>query len=453
MNRIDRRFFIGSMGALVTLSGCANQQRTFYMPPATVRRPRTIPAGEKMNVACIGVGGKGKQDTNDMKGENVVALCDVDEKNLQAMAKNFPNAKLYKDYRKMFSEMDEQIDAVTISTPDHTHYPAAMMAIKMGKHAFVQKPITRTLWECRMLTEAAHLHGVSTQMGNQGHSSEGTRLLVEWTRAGAIGTVREIHLWTDRPTSWGTPCGTDRPTDTPPTPETLDWNLWLGTAPKRPYHPNYAPKKWRSWYDFGAGALGDMGCHLFDATFWALDLGWPEWVSAETSDRKDETFPKSAKVTYQFPAKGSRPPVKVFWYDGGNMPERPADLEEGRSMGPSIGGQLIIGDKGKMLASHNASTVRLIPETAMREFAKAGVPPKTLPRIDGNHGDDWIQSCKEDGHPACSNFDYAGPLTEMVLLGVLAVRTGEKVVCDNQTLKVTSHPEFNQYIREPYRKF
>jgi predicted dehydrogenase len=353
----------------------------------------------------------------------------------------------------MLDEMDDQIDAVTVSTPDHTHYSAAMMAIQKGKHVFVQKPITRTLWECRMLTEAARLHGVSTQMGNQGHSTEGARLLVEWVRAGAIGNVSEIHLWTDRPTGWGTPCGTDRPTDTPPVPEGLDWNLWLGTAPVRPYHPEYAPKKWRSWYDFGAGALGDMGCHIFDASFWALDLGWPEWVSAETSERKPETFPKSSIVTYQFAAKGKRPPVKVFWYDGGNMPARPAELEEGRDMGPSIGGQLLVGDKGKMLATHDATTVRLIPETAMKDFARAGIPPKTIPRIKGSHADDWIQSCKEGGIPASSNFGYSGPLTEMVLLGVMAVRTGEKIVCDHETLQVTSHPEFNKYIREPYRPY
>jgi len=454
MNQLDRRYFLGSAGALATLSGCTTTQQPFYMPSANIRRPRKIAPSEKMNVACIGIGGKGSSDALNMKGENVVAVCDVNIGNnrVQKVLKAYPKAKRYTDYRKMLTEMDEQIDAVTVSTPDHTHFPAAMMAIKMGKHVFVQKPLTRTLWEARMLTEAARVHGVATQMGNQGHASDGIRVVNEWVNGGVIGTVREVHLWTNRPhIGWGVSCGGIRPEEAEPVPEGMDWNLWLASAPERPYHSIYEPGKWRSWYDFGTGALGDMACHFMDAAFWALDLGWPDSVDVETSCLMPETFPEWAIITYNFPAKNGRAPVKVIWYDGGMRPDRPAELEEGRKF-DSKNGQLYIGDEGKIVAGGSASSPRVIPETKMQEIVKSGkLPPKSIPRSPG-HVEEWVAACK-GGAPAMSNFNYSGPLTEMVLLGVLAVRTGKRIVCDPVTMKVANHPELNKYIRESYRKY
>ncbi len=400
----------------------------------------------KLNVACIGCGGKGESDVNAISGENIVGLCDVDEKRAASAFKKHLDVPKFKDYRRMLEKLDKQIDAVTISTPDHTHYPAAMMAIEMGKHVFIQKPMAHTIWEVRQLHTAAKRNKVVTQMGIQGHSYDGIRRLKEWLGAGAIGSVREIHYWTNRPI-W--PQGIETPTDRPPTPDTLDWNLWLGAAPERPYNPAYVPFAWRGWWDFGCGALGDIGCHAMDAAFWALDLGAPTSVQAETSQRMKDAAPKQSQVTYEFPATDKRPAIKVVWYDGGKKPERPDELEAGRELDSEIGGQLFYGDKGVIMADTYCRSPRLIPEKSMREFMPHA-PEKTIPSSPGNM-EEFIQACKGDGIPG-AHFDYSAPLTEMVLLGNLAVRTGTKFEWNPQKME-TSSKEANQYLTKTYRKF
>jgi len=336
-----------------------------------------------------------------------------------------------------------------VATPDHMHFPVAAMAMQMGKHVYVEKPIAHTVAEARKMTELAREKEVVTQCGNHGHANEGTRLLVEWVRAGAIGSVHEVHCYTDRPI-W--PQGIDRPAGSEPVPENLDWNLWLGAAPRRPYQSCYAPFKWRGWWDFGCGALGDMGCHIMDPAFWALDLKYPTSVAAVSSPVNAETAPKWSVVTYQFPARGSMPPVKLVWYDGRKTPPRPEALEKDRGFGGN--GFYMVGDKGSILSGSIYCTgPRLIPETAMRAFI-AQPPEKTIPRVPGaNPWQEWIRACKGEGPAPGSNFDYSGPLSEMVLMGNLAVRTGKKVEWDGPNMRCTNLPDANKLVRKQYRVF
>jgi len=440
-NMIPRRTFVKKAGAAaVLLTGTTACTRV---------RPRRVSPNEKLNIACIGCGGQGSNDVDGVQSENIVALCDVDEASAAATFAEFPKARKFKDYRRMLDKMDSEIDAVTVTTPDHTHYPAAIRAIRMGKHVFVQKPLTHTVWEARQLLLAARKHGVATQMGNQGHANEGTRLLNEWVNGGVIGTVREVHIWTNRPI-W--PQGIDRPKDRPPVPNTMAWDLWLGTAPERPYNPAYAPFNWRGWWDFGCGALGDMACHIMDASFWALELGSPTSVEAVTSPVNNETAPNWSIITYRFPARGDKPPVKLVWFDGGKKPPHPKDLEDGREL--SDGGQILLGDNGTIMdANDYCNSPRLIPEDKMRDFMHSSDrPPKTIPRVPGDdHYKEWIRACK-GGKPAGSNFEYSAALTEMVLLGNLAVRSGEKIEWDAENMKVTNSHRANQYVTKEYRK-
>jgi predicted dehydrogenase len=350
----------------------------------------------------------------------------------------------------MLDKEEKNIDAVTVATPDHIHAVAAMAAIKRGKHVYCEKPLTHSVYEARMLAKAARKHRVATQMGNQGQASEGTRVMCECIWDGAIGPVREAHVWTDRPlrglNSVYWPQGVDRPTDTPEVPATLDWDLWLGPAPERPYHPAYVPFKWRGWWDFGTGALGDIGCHSLDPVFRALKLGAPTSVEASCTLVNKETYPVASVVRYQFPARGDMPPVKVTWYDGGMRPPRPDELEDGRRIG--TGGHLFVGDKGKMLGD------RLIPESRRKEYGK---PPQMIPRSPG-HFVEWIEACK-GGKPAGSNFDHAGPLAEAVLLGNVALRPEMKekmnqtvLLWDGPNMKITNVPEANKFLRRDYRE-
>jgi len=441
---ISRRTFVKSAGAAAVLISGSTACTSFR-----TRRPRRVSPNEKLNIACIGCGGQGNSDIRNVSSENIVALCDVDEENAAGTFDRFPKTPKFKDYRRMLDKMDNQIDAVTVTTPDHTHFPAAMWAMKMGKHVFVQKPLTHTVWEARQLLLTARKHKVATQMGNQGHANEGTRLANEWVNGGVIGPVREVHIWTNRPI-W--PQGIGRPTERPPVPDTMAWDLWLGTAPDRPYHPAYAPFKWRGWWDFGCGALGDMGCHIMDASFWALELGAPTSVEAVSSPVNDETAPNWSIVTYQFPARGERPPVKYVWFDGDKKPPRPKDLEEDREL--SDGGQLILGDDGTIMDVNDyCNGPRLIPEDKMRDFMRSSSrPPKTIPRVPGSSPHrEWIRACK-GGEPAGSNFEYSVPLTEMVLLGNLAIRSGRKIEWDAENMKVTNFPEANKYVTKQYRK-
>ena len=424
------------------------------VPSHVVGSQGQTPPSEKLNIAGIGVGGMGRSNLNACKGENIVALCDVDEQYAAKTFKAFPNAARYADYRVML-EQQKDIDAVVIATPDHTHAVITMAAIQAGKHVFCQKPLTHTVYEARKITEAARAPKVQTQMGNQGHSSEHIRLVREWIQSGAIGDVKEVHAWTDRPIGdkpWSNFAVKELPTDFPPVPKTLNWDLWLGPAKDRKYHPAYVPVKWRGWLDFGTGSLGDMGCHILDPACWGLDLRHPSSVTAEVEHfapgSKDEVFPISAKVTFEFPERGKLCPMKLVWYDGNFKVPRPCMLEESRTLPKS--GAIIYGSKETILhGSHGASSARIIPETRMREFVR---PEKTLSRVRGGHEGDWIRACK-DGQPASSNFaDYGGQLTEMVLLGVAAQRMpGEKLQWDGENLRFTNNEEANRYLHTPYR--
>jgi len=407
----------------------------------------------KLNIAGIGVGGMGHSNLRQCEGENIVALCDVDSQFAAKTFKMYPNAKVYKDYRVMFDKQKD-IDAVVIATPDHTHAVITMAAMERGKHVYCQKPLTHTVYEARKIREAARKYKVQTQMGNQGHSSDRTRLLKEWLADGAIGDVRQVYAWTDRPVGgqiWSDFAVRAKPEDTPPIPESLDWDLWIGPAPYRAYHPEYHPTKWRAWLDFGTGPLGDMGCHIIDPAFWALDLGAPESIEATSTHWQKEvssqTFPRASIVRYQFPARGKRPPVKLTWYDGRLLPPIPDALEKGRRIPDS--GAFIIGDKGCMMhGSHGAGGLRIIPETKMQQYKR---PPETLPRVKDGHEGDWIRACK-DGKPASSTFEYGGALTETILLGVVAIRAkDQKLYWDAENLKFTNNDAANELLQIQYR--
>ncbi len=433
--KMSRRDFIGGAAAVAAFT---------IVPRHVLGGPRQVPPSEKLNIAAIGSGGMGRSNINACSGENIVALCDVDDNQAAGTFKKFPKAKKYRDFRKMLEKEDRNIDAVIVATPDHTHAVAAMAAMKRRKHVYVQKPLTRTVFEARTLTEAARKYEVATQMGNQGHSGEGVRLICEWIWDGAIGPVREVNVWTNRPI-W--PQGIDRPKDRPAVPKTLDWDLWLGPAPERPYHPCYLPFNWRGWWDFGCGALGDMACHLLDPVFSALKLGYPTSVQACATKVNKETFPLASIVRYEFPARGDMPPVKLNWYDGGMKPPRPDELEPGRRMTSVI----FIGDKGKLMCGEYGDHPQIIPNSKMEEY-KQHLPPKTIPRVRGSHEQNWIRACK-GGDPACSNFDYSGPFTESVVMGNLAMRRlGRKLLWDGENMKVTNDDEANRYVNEPRRK-
>ena len=432
--KISRRNFMG--GALAASAAFT------IVPRYVLGGAGHTPPSEKLNIAAIGAGGMGSHNIEAVSSENIVALCDVDDERAAPTFEKYPQAKKYKDYRRML-EKEKSIEAVIVATPDHTHAVAAMMAVKMGKHVYCQKPLTRTIYEARKLTEAAREANVATQMGNQGHSGEGMRLMCEWIRDGAIGLVREVHCWTNRPV-W--PVGIDRPKDTPPIPPTLDWDLWLGPAPYRPYHPAYHPFKWRGWWDFGCGALGDMGCHIMDPAFAALKLAHPTSVEASFTKVNSETTPVASIVHYEFGARGDNmPPVKLHWYDGGLKPTRPEELEPGRKVADN--GTIFVGDKGKIICGCYGESPRLIPETKMQAYKQ---PPKTIPRVVGSHEQNWVAACK-GGEPACSNFDYAGLFTEVVLLGNVAIRTPEKLTWDGPNMKCTNVPQANEYVHAQYR--
>ena len=449
---VSRRTFLATAATSAVATACAPRMNTAKVVPVKVS------PNEKLNVAVIGVGGQGRGNLGACRGENVVALCDVDYKVAGAAFNAWPKTAKYRDFRVMFDKEHKNIDAVVIATPDHTHAVIAMAAIGAGKHVFCQKPLAHSLLEVRTITEAAREAGVQTQMGNQGHSSDHIRLLHEWIQDGAIGPVREVHAWSDRPVGgnpWSDFPIMARPTETPPIPKDLDWDLWLGPAQHRPYHPIYHPKSWRGFWDFGTGALGDMGCHILDPAFWVLDLGHPESVQATTTHWKEavssETFPRASIIRYQFPARGKKPPVKLTWYDGRLKPPVPKCFEPGRKLGSN--GAILIGDDGAIMHdSHGASGVRIVPEVKMKEYKR---PPQTLPRVpkgSGGHLQDWLRACK-DGVPASASFDYGGPLTEMVLLGVLAMRAKDRrLEWDGDTMRFTNDEEANQYIHTPYRE-
>jgi predicted dehydrogenase len=412
------------------------------------------PPSEKLNLAGIGVAGQGGSDLNQLSSENIVALCDVDWAHAAGTFQRFPDAKKFKDFRKMLDEVTG-IDAVVVATPDHVHAVASAAAMRRGKHVYCEKPLTHSVAEARKLAEIAREMKVATQMGNQGQASEPTRRLIELVADGAVGPVREAHVWTDRPSRglfdeyW--PQGIDRPKDEPPVPTTLDWDLWLGPAPSRPYNGIYLPFRWRGWWDFGTGALGDIGCHSLDPIFRALKLGHPVSVQASSSRVNKETYPLASMVTYEFPARGDMPPAKVVWYDGGLRPPRPESVPAGQVLGDN--GRLIIGDKGVLVGDRREGDL-LFPESRRAEYKP---PAPTLPRSIG-HYKEWIEAAR-GGKPAGSNFDWAGPLTEVVLLGNVALRvqlreklTRAKLLWDPTGFRFTNVPEANEFLGRQYRE-
>ena len=458
---MTRRTFLASATASATLAANKDRKDKPVKPNTAQVVPGKKSPNEKLNVAAIGAGGKGFSDIMAASNENIVALCDPDWGRAAKAFDTLPNVKRYKDYRHMLEEMPE-IDAVTISTPDHTHAPAAYMAMKMGKHVYVQKPLTHTVAEARLLTETAAEMKVATQMGNQGHSGDGVRELCEMIGSDAIGQVREAHVWTSRPV-WA---NQGRPDPLPPqrAPENLDWDRWIGSAPMRPYNEGYAPHDWRAWLDFGGGALGDMACHIMDPVFMCLKLVESSDYTVEVimqEGRNEQTFPLTTTVKYSFPARGEMAPVDVYWYDGHwqdektgervhNRPKRPEGIPADQELGDrESNGSFLVGDKGIITTGEYGGRTRLMPDEKMLDYKK---PDPSLPRIENqDHAKNWLDACKGKVE-ACSNFAYAGPFTEMVNFGNLIVKSGEKLHWDNKKGVVTNASNPKEIVSKEYRK-
>ena len=424
-------------------------------------------ANDRINVACVGVGGKGDSDTNDTAhcGGNLLALCDVDERHLNAKAQQFPKAKLYRDFRKMLEEMESSIDAVTVSTPDHCHGVASAMAMSMGKHVFCQKPLTQTVFEARHLRDLAAKKKLATQMGNQGSAEDGLRRAVEIVQAGVIGQVSELHVWSNRPI-W--PQGLDRPPGQDPVPNYLDWDQWIGPAPMRPFKDGvYHDFKWRGWYDFGTGALGDMACHMVNMPFRALRMGYPSVVQCEeTSPMNSETFPKTSRIRFEFPEREGMAPLKFWWYDGNPddtatpalrpAPEITKDLVEVYGKLPASG-FLLVGDKGQLFSPNDYGANSLLMLAGEKSFSAtdkheaAQAVPQTIPRSPG-HNQEWFRMMR-DGTPAYSNFAIASKLTEIILLGCVALRVGvgREMKWDGKHIKSPNCPEAAQFLKRHNR--
>jgi predicted dehydrogenase len=433
------------------LAGAAMTTAATIVPRHVMGGAGNTAPSEKLNIAGIGVGGMGASNLRQLESENIVALCDVDHEYAAETFKRYPKAKVYTDFRKMLDKQSD-IDAVMIATPDHTHAVIAAEAMRRRKHVYCQKPLTHDVYESRTLAKIAKETGVTTQMGIQGHSMEGGRLICEWIWDGAIGRVTEVDAWCSLSYypfghEWWSSKWSRRPKETPPVPATLDWDLWLGPAPERPYHPAYHPGVWRCWWDFGCGMMGDRGAHTLDPVFWALKLGHPTSVEATSLDLNPDTHPVASIVTYQFPARGDLPPVKLTWYDGLRAP-RPAELEDGRRMGNTEGGSLFKGSEGKLVAGVYGEDPRLIPESRMKAYK---TPDKTIPRVEGSHEMDWVRACKS-GSRAGADFEYSGLLTEICLLGNVARRVDARIEWDAENMKVTNLPEANKYVRTEYRE-
>ncbi|NLN92009.1 MAG: Gfo/Idh/MocA family oxidoreductase [Candidatus Hydrogenedens sp.] len=444
--KLTRRAFLASATSSALTAGA------FAARPNRARVvPGKISPNEKLNVAGIGVGGKGTHDILSFKRENIVALCDVDANRAGEAFYRVPEAKQYQDFRKMLDEMDSDIDVLTVSTPDHTHAPAAYMAMKLGKHVYVQKPMTHTVAEARLLTQTAQEMGVATQMGNQGHSGDGVRDLAEMLWSGVIGTVSEVHIWTDRPGSRWPQGGPSTMPPAEPVPEGIDWDLWLGPAPWREFNGLYAPFKWRGWWDFGCGGLGDMACHIMDPAFFALKLGEASSFTVEPVQQEganEQTYPANAILKYSFPARGEMPAVDIYWYENGMMPARPEGIPEGDALGDGKNGSLFIGSDGFITAGEYGGKARLLPDSRMADYS---MPDKTLERVSGsNHYRNFIDACK-GGAPAVSNFDYAGPFTEMVLFGNIALRLDKALEFDSKAMKIINDSAAEAWLTKSYR--
>jgi predicted dehydrogenase len=440
---LSRRNFIGK--STLAVAGLT------IVPRNAVSGLGHMAPSDKLNIACVGIAGMGRVNLENVaKSENIVALCDVDWREpAQKIFKIYKGAKQYKDYRVML-EQQKDIDAVIIATPDHTHAVVSLESMKRGKHVFTQKPLTHTVHEARVLAKAAKEYKVATQMGNQGQASDGPRRLREMIWDGVIGPVREVHVWTDRPNNgfikmyW--PQGVGKPVEKLSVPPELDWDLFLGPAPFRDYNPAYHPFTWRGWWDFGTGALGDIGCHSLDPVFRALKLKYPVSVQAVSTLVNKETYPSGSIVRYEFPARENMPPVTLTWYDGGLKPMRITELDEGMQMG--AGGTMYVGDKGKILDD------KILPRS-LRESYKAPAP--SIPSSPG-HEEEWIAACK-GGAPGGSDFEWAGPLTETVLLGNVALRhelkeklSSQGLIWNSEKFSFTNMPEGEKFLHTEYRK-
>lgn len=402
---------------------------------------------DKLNIVGVGIGGKGHPNLVGMNTENIVGLCDVDWKYAGKCFSSFPKAKRYMDWRKMFNEMGNSFDAVMVATSDHTHACIAAMALSMGKHVYCQKPLTHSVYESRLLTKLAAKHKVATQMGNQGNSGHGVREVCEWIWNGEIGDVKEVHAWTDRPI-W--PQGLQRPTEKMTVPSSLNWDLFIGPAPMRPYHSIYTPWNWRGWWDFGTGAFGDMACHVLDPVYQSLKLGYPEKVQGSSTKINTESAPQAETVEFAFAArenmpKVNMPKVKVHWYDGGLLPDRPDLLPEGVNlMADGLGGCIFVGSKDTLITGCGGFNARLLSGRKPEVIPYLRRVPGAVGYVDGPHEQDWIRACKESPEnrvEGTSHFGYSGPFNEMVLLGVMAIRLqglNKTLAWDGQNMTFTN---------------
>jgi len=449
----------------------------FFIVPRHVLGRGYIAPSDKLNIVGIGVGGKAEVNlpsAYNNGSDNIVALCDVDDRMAVKARNMWPKAPYYKDYRKLFEKEGKNFDAVIVTTPDHMHAPIALAAMQMGKHVYCEKPLTHDIYEARILTQAAKKYKVVTQMGNQGSSGDDTRNVETWIQAGVIGDVHTVHVWTNRPV-W--PQGIPPLTGKYDIPKEVDWDLWLGTAPYRDFNPGYLPAIWRGWVDFGTGSLGDMGCHFIDVPYRALKLGYP--ISVETSVGAvytgffkeaiyTDSYPPSAKTHIHFPAREGMGAVEMVWYDGGIKPRRPDELLPDESMGEIDGGIIFEGTKGKLMAGLFGRNPTLLPTRLMKE---ANLPKSKFPFVEGGspgHQQQWVKACKKGyGTYTSSDFAIAGPLTETVLMGNLAVRSyniidesakGEKrypgrkqLLWNGEEMKITNFEPANQFVKRVYR--
>lgn len=446
---INRRDFLGRMAT----AGAAGLAFPFIAPSSWAAGD-----GPALRVAMIGVGGIAGRHATDIERLGAVCPCyaEVDTRRVENATSRWPNAKGYQDYRKMFDQMSGEFDAVMVGTPDHHHFPASMLALIHDKHCFTQKPLTHTIAEARLLTEAAAKKRVATQMGNQGHASMGQRLTYSWVKSGAIGDIVEAHCWTNRPV-W--PQGLETPTGEDPVPPELDWDVWIGPAPHRPFVHGaendrggiYHPFNWRGWWDFGGGALGDMACHTMDGLYWTLHPRQPSaFEVVQTTGFNGDSFPNQSIIRLTFDAEGGKPELPLYWYSGGLKPERPKELAEGQEL-PNEG-FLLVGTKATILAAGSyGESPRIIPDEKRREIGR----PELLLEVSPGHAEEWFMACRGEkpwDFPK-SNFSYAGPFTEVVNLGVLAhqLPQGEKAHWDSARCQVTDRTELNRFVNKTYR--